>query len=157
MADHDLHGAAGSEQGQRLVDAPERQDRGDVTCERHPKQSLDLSRRSRRLEVVSHAISTNRIRPPLRYPGLDQIPRPSQVGEIPGYYLRITQILETRTILNAFTLGFNRHLFDRAAGTWTDEGAFTARMRWVTAPAGYPSPGRCRARPPSSSRSAEAD
>lgn len=63
------------------------------------------------------------------------------------YYLRITQLLESFTLANSFTLGFEMHRFTKASGgwstggTWTNEGAFTAVMSWQTAPAGYPSSG----------------
>jgi hypothetical protein len=55
------------------------------------------------------------------------------------YYLRITQILEFWTFGNSFTLGFEMYRFN--AGTWTNDGAFTAVMQWMTAPVGYPSSG----------------
>ena len=56
------------------------------------------------------------------------------------YYLRVTQILEQFTVGNSFTLGFEMYRF-AAPNTWTNEGAFTARMVWIPAPAGYPSSG----------------
>ena len=63
------------------------------------------------------------------------------------YYLRVTQILENWTFANGFVLGFERWRFTRSGaswsggGTWTNEGLFTAGMRWQPAPAGYPSSG----------------
>ncbi|MGQ0603291.1 MAG: hypothetical protein ACT4QE_16535 [Anaerolineales bacterium] len=53
-------------------------------------------------------------------------------------YLRVTQILEHFTFGNSFTLGFEMYRFT-APNTWTNEGAFTARMSWTPAPTGYPS------------------
>jgi len=57
----------------------------------------------------------------------------------------VTQIVEFFTTGNSFTLGFDRWRFNPAAGFvppfWTNEGSFTARMTWLTAPSGYPSPG----------------
>jgi hypothetical protein len=41
---------------------------------------------------------------------------------------------------NSFTLGFEMYRF-AAPNTWTNEGAFTALMVWIPAPAGYPSSG----------------
>ena len=55
------------------------------------------------------------------------------------YYLCVTQILEWATLGNSFTLGFEMHRFDHSTNTWSNEGAFTARMTWTTAPPGYPS------------------
>jgi len=55
------------------------------------------------------------------------------------YYLRITQIAEGFVFGTSFTLGFELRRFN--AGVWTNDGAFTALMTWVPAPAGYPSPG----------------
>jgi hypothetical protein len=55
------------------------------------------------------------------------------------YYLRITQVLESYTFSNSFTLAFQRYRFT-APNTWVNEGTFTAQMTWMPAPAGYPSP-----------------
>lgn len=55
------------------------------------------------------------------------------------YYVRVTKILEWITFSNGFELGFELHRFT-APGNWILEGAFKANMRWMTAPAGYPSP-----------------
>jgi len=52
----------------------------------------------------------------------------------------VTQILEHFTVGNSFTLGFEMYRF-AAPNTWTNEGAFTALMVWIPAPAGYPSSG----------------
>jgi hypothetical protein len=52
----------------------------------------------------------------------------------------VTQILEHVTVANNFTLGFEMYRFT-APNTWTNEGAFTAKMVWIPAPAGYPSSG----------------
>lgn len=54
------------------------------------------------------------------------------------YYLRVTQILEWFTFGNSFTLGFEMWRF-AAPNSWTNEGAFEARMTWMPAPSGYPS------------------
>ncbi|MBI5328604.1 MAG: hypothetical protein HZB80_10015 [Deltaproteobacteria bacterium] len=82
------------------------------------------------------------------------LPGPNPAAGIPilargryRYYLRVTQILEWSTLGNSFTLGFEMHRFNKtgtnwsAGGTWTNEGAFTAQMTWISAPAGYPSSG----------------
>ncbi len=75
-------------------------------------------------------------------------PGPSPADGIPvfardryRYYLRVTQILESYTLANSFTLGFEMHRFDGTTKAWTNEGAFTAVMVWTTAPTGYPAPG----------------
>ena len=57
------------------------------------------------------------------------------------YYVRVTKILETFTLANDFTLGYELHRFDHATKTWSLEGPFTAVMTWTPAPAGYPRPG----------------
>ena len=56
------------------------------------------------------------------------------------YYLRVTQVLEYFTFSNKFTLGFEMYRFT-TPNNWSNEGAFTAEMSWIPAPAGYPSPG----------------
>lgn len=56
------------------------------------------------------------------------------------YYLRVTQLLEHFTVGNSFTLGFEMYRFT-TPNTWTNEGAFTAQMIWIPAPAGFPSSG----------------
>ena len=75
------------------------------------------------------------------------LPGPNPADGIPilarnryRYYLRVTQILEHFTVGNSFTLGFEMYRF-AAPNTWTNEGAFTAQMIWIPAPAGYPSSG----------------
>jgi hypothetical protein len=55
------------------------------------------------------------------------------------YYLRVTSLPEFFVFGTSFTLGFEMHRFTAASGTWSNEGAFTAKMTW--APAGYPSSG----------------
>lgn len=55
------------------------------------------------------------------------------------YYLRVTNVLEGRTLRNHFTLGFNMHKYTAATNSWQDEGGFTAVMYWKPAPLGYPS------------------
>ena len=57
------------------------------------------------------------------------------------YYLRITQILEGISLSNTFTMGFEMWKFNGATATpmWTNEGAFTAKMTFGSAPASYPS------------------
>ncbi len=61
------------------------------------------------------------------------------------YYLRVTQLAERFVVGNSFTLGFEMWRFTKATGgwstggTWANEGAFTARVSWQTAPPGYPS------------------
>jgi hypothetical protein len=76
------------------------------------------------------------------------LPVPSPAGGIPifprdsyRYFLKVTQVLETFTLADNFTLGFEMHRFHSDTQTWTNEGAFTALMVWMTAPAGYPSSG----------------
>jgi len=76
------------------------------------------------------------------------LPGPNPTDGIPilprdryRYYLRVTQILESFTLANSFTLGFEMYRFYSDTKTWTNEGAFTALMSWTTAPAGYPSSG----------------
>jgi hypothetical protein len=54
------------------------------------------------------------------------------------YYLRITKILETFTFGTSFTLEFEMYRFT-APNAWANEGKFTAKMSWATAPAGFPS------------------
>ena len=55
------------------------------------------------------------------------------------YYVRVTQILETFTLENSFTLGFELYRFDHTNRSWTNDGAFAAEMMWLPAPPGYPS------------------
>jgi hypothetical protein len=55
------------------------------------------------------------------------------------YYVRVTKILEGAALATQFTLGFELHRFDHASRTWSLDGAFSALMRWVPAPPGYPS------------------
>ena len=82
--------------------------------------------------------------PPLILPGFP----PNPAAGIPvfargqyRYYLRVTTILEHFTFGNSFSLGFERHRFNAGTNTWTNEGAFTAQMSWLAAPAGFPSSG----------------
>lgn len=89
---------------------------------------------------------------PPRPPRPVLLPGPNPAAGIPilprgqyRYYLRVTQILERFTFGSSFTLGFELWRFTKstgpwsAGGTWTNEGAFSARMTWQAAPAGYPS------------------
>jgi hypothetical protein len=55
------------------------------------------------------------------------------------YYMRVTQVLEWITFGNSFTLGYELYRFNQATNSWTNEGAFSARMTWTTPPSGYPS------------------
>lgn len=55
------------------------------------------------------------------------------------YYIRITSILEFATALNSFNLGYELYKYT-APNTWVKEGNYTAKMVWMTAPPGYPSP-----------------
>jgi len=60
------------------------------------------------------------------------------------YYLSITKILEGSTLEDSFELDFNRWKYTPAtttggSGTWTNDGAFTAALKWTSAPTGYPS------------------
>lgn len=80
-------------------------------------------------------------------PLLGLAPAPNPASGIPilarnryRFYLRVTQVLESWTFGNQFTLGFEMHRFDLATKTWTNNGAFTALMKWVPAPPGYPAP-----------------
>lgn len=57
------------------------------------------------------------------------------------HFLRVTQILESLTIADSFTLGFDMYRFDGSSRTWSNEGAFTAQMCWTVPPAGYPTTG----------------
>jgi hypothetical protein len=83
--------------------------------------------------------------PPFRAPVL--LPGPHPAHGIPvlarsryRYYLSVTQILEHFTFGNSFQLGFEMWRFT-APNSWSSEGAFTAQMTWMSAPAGYPSAG----------------
>lgn len=79
-------------------------------------------------------------------------PAPNPANGIPilsrnryRYYLRITQILDSFTISNSFTLGFEMHKYTASSngwssiGSWSNEGAFTATMKWISPPSQYPS------------------
>jgi len=55
------------------------------------------------------------------------------------YYMRVTNIPELFVFGNSFALGFELHRFAAATGTWTLDGAYTAQMTFMAAPAGYPS------------------
>ncbi len=82
-------------------------------------------------------------------PFLGLAPAPKPENGIPilerakyTYYLRITQVLESITITNSFTLGYDLYRFVAGAGgtgTWVNDGANTVLMTWKTAPTGYPS------------------
>jgi hypothetical protein len=92
--------------------------------------------------VASGDLYIHRVLPLVGFP---PTPEPNPSAGIPifrrnlySYYLRVTQILEFITASNNFTLGFERYRFNTSSGAWTNEGAFTARMTWTTAPAGYP-------------------
>lgn len=91
---------------------------------------------------------------PVPSPKIVLLPPPNPSAGIPilsrgryRFYLRVTQILESFTFGNSFTLRFERWRFTKSAGawstggTWTNEGTFTARMSWQPAPSGYPSSG----------------
>jgi len=78
--------------------------------------------------------------------GITPNPDPSPSAGIPvfpraayRFYLRITGILEGLTTADSFTLTFERHRFDRASDTWSDEGEFSASMVFKSPPSGYPS------------------
>jgi hypothetical protein len=91
-------------------------------------------------------------RPPIPIPGPNPLarrpfffPAPNPSEGIPilaraqyRYYLRVTQIVQRFASGNGFKLGFEMYRFT-SPGTWTNEGAFTARMTWQAAPSGYPS------------------
>lgn len=60
------------------------------------------------------------------------------------YYLRVTEILESFTLGNSFVLGLQMWKYTAAAdntATWTNDGDYTATMKWMTPPtnSGYPS------------------
>ena len=81
--------------------------------------------------------------PPVTIPML--APAPSPARGIPvlarnryRYYLRVTQILERITLAGSFPLGFEMWRYT-APNAWANEGAYTAQMTWIAAPAGYPS------------------
>ena len=85
--------------------------------------------------------------PILPQPQLVLGPPPNPANGIPilarnryRYYLRVTQLIEFFTIGSSFTLGFDMYRFT-APNTWANEGAFTALMQWIPAPAGFPSSG----------------
>jgi hypothetical protein len=84
---------------------------------------------------------------PVPTPHPVMLPGPNPANGIPvlarsryRFYLRITQLLENFTTGTSFTLGFEMHKFT-APNSWTNAGAFTALMKWVAAPAGFPSSG----------------
>lgn len=73
-------------------------------------------------------------------------PDPSPSAGIPiftrgnyRYYLRVTKILENTTLVNSFTMRFERHLFDSSNNTWTNEGVFSAKMIFKPTPSHYSS------------------
>jgi len=73
------------------------------------------------------------------------LPGPNPANGVPilsrsryRFYLRVTQILENFTFGNSFQLGFEMWRFT-APSSWALEGAFSAQMTWIAAPAGYPS------------------
>jgi hypothetical protein len=75
-------------------------------------------------------------------------PAPNPANGIPIFarsqyrrYLRITSLPEVFIFGQSFDLGLEMHRFTAASGTWTNEGAFTARMTFMPAPGGYPSSG----------------
>ncbi|MFT6387320.1 MAG: hypothetical protein ACJAUP_000691 [Cellvibrionaceae bacterium] len=54
-------------------------------------------------------------------------------------YLRVTEILESFTIANKFTLRFEKFDFDSSSNTWINQGIHSAQMYFKSAPANYPS------------------
>jgi hypothetical protein len=85
----------------------------------------------------------------LQHPSLPPVPvllpGPNPAGGIPvmargryRYYLRVTEILEFFTFGNSFKFGFEMWRFT-SPNSWSNEGAFSAQMTWMAAPAGYPS------------------
>lgn len=54
------------------------------------------------------------------------------------WYVRVTQILESFTIADRFTLGFELHSYNRQNNTWSNSGTYTAEMVWKQAPANFP-------------------
>jgi hypothetical protein len=73
-------------------------------------------------------------------------PDPSPSAGIPIFrrsnyrsYLRVTQILEWFTTTNTFTMLFERHSFNAASSSWTNNGVYAAQMVFKPAPSGYPS------------------
>ncbi|MBK7007966.1 MAG: matrixin family metalloprotease [Saprospiraceae bacterium] len=56
------------------------------------------------------------------------------------YYIRVISLLENTTYLNYFNLGYELYKYT-APNTWKLEGSYTAKMKWINAPAGYPSAG----------------
>jgi hypothetical protein len=114
---------------------------GTIRVESHPggrTASGDLYQRG--LHVLPGPVPIPVLNPPPNpAAGIPILPRAQY-----RYYLSITKILEGITIGSSFDLGFNRWLYKvpvppSQAGTWTNDGAFTARVSWVPAPAGYPS------------------
>jgi hypothetical protein len=87
--------------------------------------------------------------PPSPLPGpVAPVAEPNPASGIPifprkqyRYYVRVVQILESVTLANHFTLGFELYRFTAATSSWTNEGKFSAEMTWTPAPAGYPSSG----------------
>jgi hypothetical protein len=87
--------------------------------------------------------------PPARpLPGITVLgPAPSPAAGIPvlarnryRYYIRVTSLPEQFYVGNSFNLGFELWRFT-APNSWALEGARTARMNRMPAPAGYPSSG----------------
>ena len=54
------------------------------------------------------------------------------------YYVRVTEILEQFTFTDGFRLGLELYRFNPRGGSWTSEGGFTAQMKWISAPSGFP-------------------
>ena len=80
------------------------------------------------------------------FPTFPSVSEPNPANGIPifprsrhRYYLKVTKILEWITFGNSFTLGFERWRFNQSTNTWTFDDTYTAKMAWITAPAGYPS------------------
>jgi hypothetical protein len=71
-------------------------------------------------------------------------PAPNPAAGIPifargqyRYYVRVTELLERFTFGNSFLLRYELYRFT-PPGSWANEGAFSATMTWIPAPAGYP-------------------
>jgi hypothetical protein len=80
---------------------------------------------------------------PVPFPG-PRFKEPNPAAGIPifsrsryRYYLRVTSSAWL-TLGTWITIKFERHRFDQVTRSWTNEGTFTARMTWTTAPPGYP-------------------
>ena len=110
---------------------------GTMRIERHPQgvtASGDLYHHPKVKVVTSPTLRTVPNSRPDPGAGIPTFPRNQY-----RYYLRVTQILESSTTANVFLMMFERWSFYASINTWTNDGVFSARMKFTPPPSEFPS------------------